>query len=944
MDEIALFGRQGDRDAVMTSEHGFVLVVGDSGIGKSSFLSSLTTWTGQPLVSSPIVLKSVEGSLQTALADAISDCMAQYLGGANDIRTVWKELRSIADRAKTITGREIGHAVLARILTYAESKLGEEVVDIGKKVLGDIAKGGRLGFDDQLAAIRIPDRARELCDIAAGLSEVVGRPLILLLDNVERLAPSDHGLMVELVDAVVGEVRVVACVTPHHKAGDAIIQDVSIRGTEPHELRPLARPDIEAWLTAEHVPPPRWDTITRLSSGYPFFIDDAVRLSRAGASLDEIAAPNGFDALMRAAWKSIPEGIRATAARLAPFAEPPSEDFLLKYLGFDLLQWDILTQTLLESGIFVRRSDGAAWFHDRRRTFIWETVLGDKPRMHVAREAFAAVASWVDTQSHLEFWVPSATAVLARATGPTSAESLIPDLLTLPDEGIALLWGLIEVIEPGSVRIASAEIGEVVRHAEARSGQAINALATMTQLEERGLIRTEEAHDVRLVRSNLGGNTNYAALLGEIQLRFHTTPRPHLASAAFDAFVRPVMGSFDAAVISLGRSTLINHKEQSKLLSDPRAIGHAGESLPLGATVVFDGQQLSFTARFSSHEMREKAREGLLTIDRLNSRVRVDRVFSLPQPRLRYARYGLAAESIDDKLRKMVSPTPDEYVEYLDLRAKYSEALGMVSTPDEIEVLNLGHRRFLVDIRATPGSWTSFEVRTDRAQPTRDISELRVDPRDPLLELQLRAEGYLVGGERIARVVTRFGQIASIPHPLTTVLKDIEDAGKAYNSGLRGVLIAPDSELLEREIRSERQRLSSVVTSLESVNVDRVSAHRNSLLVGFWDEEDGGLMSDFGNWYACALEVDDGQGDVAVRRLQGSPFESSSWPRVKVPKEFVDHAGAVVTNWRDGVADSIVGRLLGYGAHDARMTDLDSPLGKILRNTHEIIGESGDTT
>ena len=894
MDEVALYGRDGDRDAVTAAPEGFMLVVGDSGIGKSSFLSSLTTWPSGPLVSSPIVLKSVEGSLQTALADAISDCMSQYLDGAHDVRTAWTVVKSIADRAESITGREIAHAILARALAYAESKLGKEVVDIGKKVLGDVAKGGVLGFDDQLASIRVPDRAKELCDIAAGLSEAVGRPMVLRLDNAERLAPSDHGLLAELVDTTIGAVRIVACITPHHAAGDAIIQQVSLRGVEPHELLPLSPPTIEEWLTSAHVPQASWDTIIRLSSGYPFFIADAIRLSGADASFDEIAAPNGFDALMRASWRSIPEGIQATAARLAPFAEPPSDDFLLEYLGFDVLEWGILTDTLLESGIFVRRSDGAAWFHDRRRVFIWERVLAGKQRKHVAGAAFAAVASWVDGRSYLELWVPSATAVLARAAEVSAVGSLTHDLLTLSDESIALLWGLIEVIEPDSIRAPFAEIGEVIRHAEARSGRAIDALPTMTQLEAKGMIETREADYARLVRSNVRQNTDYAALLGEIQLRFHTTPRPRLASATFDAFVRPVMGSFDAAVISLGRSSLVDHKDQAKLLRNPRFVGSADDQLALGATVTIDGQQLSFTAKFSTHETRDEAKRAVLAIAGLTSRVQPDRVFPLPQPRLRYARYRLATKSLRLKPAQTSAPTPDEIIEFLDLRARYAEAFGTVSTFDETEVLNLGLQRFLVDMRGAPGSWASFEVRTDSGQPTRDVSELALDLRDPLLELQLRADGYLIGREHIVSTVTRFGKESSIPHPLTAVLDDIDVAGKNYNSGLRSVLFAPDPEMLEREIRRERRRLSSAISALESAGVGSATAHQRSLLVGFWEDTDAGWSSDFGNWNACALEVDDDQEALVVRRLPRSPLDVPAWPTMTVPDVFADHAGATV--------------------------------------------------
>lgn len=287
-----------------------------------------------------------------------------------------------------------------------------------------------------------------------------------------------------------------------------------------------------------------------------------------------------------------------------------------------------------------------------------------------------------------------------------------------------------------------------------------------------------------------------------------------------------------------------------------------------------------------------------------------------------------------------VAPTSDEIIEFFDSRARYAEALGTVSTTDEREVLNLGLQRFLVDTHTALGSWISFEVRTDNVQPTQDVSGIGIDLRDPLLELKLRDGGYLAGRERIVRTVAQGGAKPSIPHPLTAVLDDIDAAGKAYNSGLRSALFAPDPKMLEHEIHLERQRISSVMSVLESAGVASAKAHRRSLLIGFWENTDAGWHSDFGNWSACVLEVEDGQGAVVVRRLPQSPIDDSTWSEITAPDVFADHAGATVTSWQRGDASSVIAPLLGYRDRDARMMDLETPLGKMMRNTHDVIGEN----
>lgn len=949
MDEPSIYGRQGDFDTVTTAPPGFLLIVGDSGIGKSSFLSSLDAWPGDPLISKPIVLKSVQGSLQTALADAISDCISQYLKDAPDPHTAWSVVKSIGERVKSVSGREIFHAVLGSTLAYAESKLGKEVVDIGKKVFGDIAKGGLLGFDDQLAKIRVPDRGADLCVIAEALSNIAERPVVLRLDNAERLSPDDQGLMAELTDAVSGNVWIIACVTRNDEAGDGLIHKVSVRGEQPHELTPLSRPAVEQWLAASGVSPARWETITRISSGYPLFIADAIRLSNAEGSLDKIVSPNGFQALMKASWQRIPETIQTMVAKLAPFADPPSDDFLTGYLGLTQLELEVLTNKLIDSGIFVRRSDGEAWFHDRRRAFIWEQVLTEKTRSGIATDALEAVGLWIEHRKSIEAWVPPAAAVLTRTADTPLASVQSRSFQALSDEAVALLWGLIEVLEPSSTWAPGAEIGEVVRHAEARSGLTIDALTIIRCLEELRLVETLEEHGVGIIRSKVAGMTELAALLGEIQFRFHITPRPRFATAAFGAFVRPVLGRFDEAILNLGRSSLADHKQQSsQLLRSAEIIGGDSQPLTLGGTVCIDGQAISFTARFPTSEARTEAEHTIKNISDLTPRVQLARLVPLPQPLLRYARYRLGAEILGLTMEATKNPTDEEVVRFFDQQAQYANALGAVSSSDEIEVLDLARRRYLLAFHAQSQarnrSFTGFAVRTDTPRTTQIVSEVVSTPRDPLSELQLRAAGYLSGEERITRTQFHGGTEVRLPHPLAAVLDDIERLGKQYNKGFRSLLIPPDAPMLEHEIQSERQRVFAVSDALAASSSLDPTAPRPSILVAFWENTSSGWASDFGNWSARVFTVNDGQGAVLVRRVNESRVAKSQGLDTPIPDVFGSYAG-LKANWlNEGDASSLIAPLLGYADHDARMMDLETDLGKIVRKNgaYGVVGEGDE--
>ncbi|WP_454172194.1 hypothetical protein [Microbacterium maritypicum] len=294
------------------------------------------------------------------------------------------------------------------------------------------------------------------------------------------------------------------------------------------------------------------------------------------------------------------------------------------------------------------------------------------------------------------------------------------------------------------------------------------------------------------------------------------------------------------------------------------------------------------------------------------------------------------------------NPTDEEIIRFFDQRAQYANALGAVSSGDEIEVFDLACRRYLLAFHTPSGAWTrsltGFEVRTDNAQTTQIVTEVASTRRDPLSELQLRAAGYLSGGERITRALYQGGIELQLPHPLVAVLDEVERLGKQYNTGFRSLLFPPDAPMLEREIRAERQRVFEVRDALAAAGARDTAGPRPSILVAFWEDTESGWASDFGNWSACAFTVNDGLGAVLVRRVAKSAIGDNWWPDIPIPEVFEEYAGVKADSLSQGDASWLIAQLLGYADHDARMMDLDTDLGRAVRNsgTYSIIGESDE--
>lgn len=935
MGDAARLDRQHDRQAITNATAGLILVVGDSGIGKSTLLSSLDSWPGDPLVSNPIVLKAVQGSLQTAIADAISDCISQFLASDDGSGKAWTIVKSLAERAGNVTGAEIGRLIAGRALEFAESKLGKEAVDLGRKILGETLKGGAMGFDDQLAEIRVPNRAENLAQIVTEVSAASGRSLVLLLDNAERLAPPDHGLLAELVENMRGVAHIVVCVTPHQVEGDEVIRLASSRGALKVTIQPLTRPAIEAWLKNEGIPPSHWDSIVRVSSGYPFFIKDAIHATKAGTSLDMISAPDGFEALMHASWSRIAPNLQLIAAKLAPFADPPDDEFLTAYLRLDILEWGLVRSSLEDEGIFVGRADDVSWFHDRRRLYIWESALDDSQRSNIALVGLAKISSWIERTESIQLWIPSAAAVLGRLI-PAPEHGELHAIRLLSDGSVALLWGLLEVTERYSIFPGYAEIGQVVRHAELRSRFRFPALDILEELNERGLIEIREENGTTFSRINLTNDVSYAAILGEILLRFHATPRPQFASSAFDRMLRPLMGPFQGAVVSLGPTTYARHKEEAKLLADPKAFTMVKDTPALGATVLIDEQPVSFTARFESDEHRKATEESFQTIAEDSPRLQLVRTLRFPRNRLRYGRYRRAIETLSIATDEIPISSAADVARQLELQCAFAEVFAAASSDEEIEAFGLQNSRYILEGSSAPESWMSIKVGSRLRMPTSIVGTDLLRPRDPLVELRLRAAGLLESDEQI--LSTTYSSRNVIQHPLVEVLDDIDRRGKKYNSGFRGVLIPPAAELLQAEITKEQERTWALATALFDAGLIKEAPRRRTLLISFHLDTDPHFYSDFGNWLTTVFEVEDDRPKVIVRQTDGGR-SSAAWPYRTIPSEFGSYAGLKVARWTNGDGAHILAGLLGYGSEDAHMTDLTTGMGPLFRRNYEVLGE-----
>ncbi|WP_246125217.1 ATP-binding protein [Cellulomonas xylanilytica] len=920
-----LYGREIDTAAVRSRHNGVVVVAGDSGIGKTRFLASLAEgWNEDDLVAAPSTLRSVRGSLQGALAEAIGDCLHQYtILDPDAAQAIWTTIKATAVQLADATGRQAGRLLVSRAFEFLESKIGKDAAGVVKGVLGEVLRPASASYEERLEALVAPDTAADLSHIASEIAQHTGRRLVLLLDGGERLAVDDRSLLAELTTSLDGApVLVVVCVNSSTVEGLEIVRVTEARDAYCHQIGSLNRRSVYEWLAAEDIPQSSWDAIVHASSGYPLFIDDAIRLVRAGVSLSEIQPPVRFESLLRGSWQALEPGLQLIVTKLSGFTDPPSEEFLGTYLGLEQLEMSILRKRLVATGVFVARADGDEWFHERRRQYVWGSLLTASDRANVSATMLASLRSWITSSNRIDGWIPRTIPSIVRQVPLADLGEDLGSLLSLTRNELGILWALLEVAEPSGKRGEFSETSEVVRYAAVRAGFRGDPVAAIERLVDLKLVYTAANEHLSIMCAIIPNAFAHAALIGEIERTFEVRPIPRFASSAFEAFVRPPLEPFKSAAISLGPGSLANHRNA---MDEFDVAAEASPSLSqvsgLGIDIAADGHPVTITAIFESPEHRDAARARIA--DRLGStragHVTLRGFAELPPNRSRYGRYRALLGLLE--LDRSFVPVPDIAAlvhMYQQTADCFSIFRRYIDAEDASALGLLDPLRYIVDTSGWPESSIELLVSGNISRDS-ELVNWRGESAslfDPLLELRLRALGALEPEESIVQTTGSGGVARKFAHPLRRAVERIEQRGRAFNKGLPPVKVSVDEVELQNRITQERGVVSSIVSELAAAEIiaDQ-SDSSDSLIIVL-----AGADADAGPWsrtMASCYAISDGRCEVSVRVLEaGAP--SPEWDD---PHGYLRSLGFIrdvglISRVSDGVSTAIIGPLLGYAPED----------------------------
>ena len=919
---MTLYGRDSALKAIRSTPSGVLIIEGDSGVGKSAVIAALKTgWKRKDHVPGARQLGATRGSLQAAIVDQLAEVLDKHMFEHPElVKSAWKSLTAVLDQMISATSVEAGKIILASIHGVIEKRVGRQSADAASAAIMKAILPIGSSVSDRLLNLTAPDLATPLLSVADEVASICVGRLVLRLDAAETLHPDDLALLSELAERSVPSLVIVAGFSTVTPSSLSSLAGLEARGAGRLALEALDPLGLQSWFAAESVPRDQWRSIAKLSSGYPFFVDDAIKLVKAGEPLDKLSTPNAFESLLKLAWNALPLPLKPLAMKLSAFIEPPDESYILTVLSLPQLEWSTMREALLSSNVFVSRPDGEVWFHDRRRNFIWNALMTAKDRAAASDELLPTLRSWQAAQKYVDPWMVESLPELMRgAKGEVVPGQYLGNLYGLNSDGLTVLFALVELIEQSGDLGMYASTPEVVSYALARFGQPDDPVATLEELHRLDLVVSSTNEHVSIIGLKLPDPLAYPALIAWIADHLGKMPRRGFASATFASIIRPHMAGFTSAVTGIGDGTLREHRASLESIKSSEKPTRPLRQIPaLGVVALVDGQAITSTVSFKSPADRDAAISRLNEYEssRQSHEAAVVRLVTLPPKKLRGHRLVGIAKQLDEYESTIDLSSSDKVTRWAESRVQIAEIARKHLSDIEASAFGTTEpRSMLLEVRGAQ-AWAEFEVTHSKSAELREV--VLVDPKDalndPLLALKFQRDGFLKPGERITRTTVR----SRSKGPEKSALRDVADhfasRARSFNSYLDNERFPADEVALEEAIQGEQTIRRQLVMDLQAAGLVKNPSIKLDdsihVLLHFIDEKYGS------RWHADAYTVADGLGRVIVRVGQ-TPLERDGWKPSKASAELLEISDVdAIASQSIGDANYTFSEMLGYEPYD----------------------------
>ncbi|MBY4213373.1 hypothetical protein HQO42_16565 [Rhodococcus fascians] len=841
-------------DHLLTLSNPVLVLTGDTGTGKTALLAAHQNARseGSTVAPQPATCTWDSGALQVAVLDALTSALSEAMADAAMWRQIQSRLETASKQMAIEVGKSLAKAVTQELMAQVKARLGEHagegITAFLKGLRQDSTADLRRDLKTRSDANMVRFLARTCDEVAAALD----CELIIAIDECQRLSDNDQRAIASLTLDPPTRARFVltwSSAGNHPRDGLTRLREA---GCSEIVVGGLERADVETMLKRARVDPTHTDEVLFLSSGFPLIIEGLIGQLRSGGTLDEYTPPNAFVLSLEHALGRLTPEAQVAARQLSIFELPPTESAIADYLAITATQWGVLRGSFEREKIFSVNRNGQLWFHQARRSHLWNTMLSDAERFEIGQPAYQTLLSeLLDTASDSTgLMVPIArTARYARASQADNPP--LAQILNLDRPQLAVLAAIIELEITGVSGEASSawtppEPALIYAHNVFAADRG-DALAALPELLERDLIRTLDT----AVQSNADPRVTVTldddpndecriVLYGRIQDALGKSVIPQITDRVVHEQYEALRLKASLVLSDPGRTDtlklveLANRHPLHRVNLLTRAV-----SPMLALHIDYGGHPISLSAIFNSTADRELAKAAALTVnsEAYGRRVKTTGVFedqstTIPSQRLLstvYLATGRPVEATRQGKWWMRNPGPPLPIrEYAQRRASFIDILRNNVSDIEREIYALDEARGYAVAHAPDGSYWFVELRGTSQVTELTATQLALlQGNQPFRFAQLEHHLALRPGQRSHDITQRVQPEGLIDDPVVNLLEDLWTDARLYNRNQPKHRVDMEPEALAHAVREAHTRDADLARTLsERITIGNTRGHR----------------------------------------------------------------------------------------------------------------------
>lgn len=943
---MALYGRTDllDQLALASNRGAVVLLTGDSGVGKSSVLDAAQDNDRRRGVIAPVPtrLTHAGGALQRGLLDQLASAAAAVITDAGIAERVLEALAIGARQIAEDKGQELALVIGKELLQVARGRLGADVGEAFAQYVRSLTSSGEHTLRARIQAVD-SDVLATVISLYQEVIQVAGKDVGLALDNAERMGQEDIRQLADLTERlpIGAAVRVAyTLVGPDHSN----LPMLTSAGVLQIDVQPLDDTAVAEWLQDVGLDVELAPSVQRVADGYALYVDEAISILRRGESLRDVTIGEFFERSTKDTLRSLDIDVSMAAQRLAVYIDAPPFDRVAELLDVDGMRWTEVRTRLLESRIFISQAGGDPWFHELRRRVVWgqldETIRGP-----AADAAVAELTERFEATSEPELLI--ALAEIATESPEVISQPSQKAVLEASIDEIAIAAAVIELSEPGGPPGQDALFhvtGDslLVYARDVFRGADSDFLSALSRLQERGLLNIISNQSVSVVFPTIDVHT-FRLIVGRAGAELRRIPIPRLATAAFNAAIRPKIGVFSTARYGLGQPAVggLAREAWTAAVRAQTTPAWSAYHLPPHAIVFADalGEPLYASITFKNLAARNEAVEGLRGAREplLGSEVLVNDVLELPVTRIPAEILLQAAGLILDERLQTIRPSIKaprplnarevavgraDTVRYMRALCNRVERYALdLDQPVQLAYAGDDHRIELIEIH---GGQDGVRELTD---------SVTVPWADPYLRFKLRRDLHLTRHERLGTISDRITAVGHEKEPIIEALTMLRERAANFNEKQERLAVPLEERSLKSLLQQSMNRRFDIATAMYQALPFTVSTHPPSparfLVLVCPDMPQLGMVDGSSAIVSvCSFDPDPGQeisGDtveVAVTPAVANPgygeVEAGFLDRFGIDVSFQDYLTSVpgLRHKSHGDAKHVLARLLGYRIDD----------------------------